>query len=146
MPPYSDRWTFVSTKPGTTNWPAPSIVCAPAGTGVDARGPTAAMRPSRTTTTALATGGPPLPSITVAPVMARTDGWARMPAAAAAIRRAASMPVMRMPGILSRPDQIDDSRSKAPAWKVQASGDLQLERRSQNDGAFRLELRQREQR
>jgi hypothetical protein len=48
------------------------MTVAPEGTGVDARGPAAVMRPSAMTTTLSTIGVPPLPSISVAPLMAVT--------------------------------------------------------------------------
>ena len=59
------------------------------------------MRPPLTTTTAFASGGPPLPSIRVAPTMASVDGCARMPAAAAATRRTA-VRLIRIGGMLQQ--------------------------------------------
>src|SRR5262245_42688389 len=88
-------------KPGTTKWFVPSIVAAPGGTCVDARGPAAVMRPPTITTTAFATGGPPLPSISVAPRMAKDgDGCARIPTTAAAVARTRVTAVLRMAGII----------------------------------------------
>ena len=52
------------------------MTVAPPGTGVEARGPTAAMRPPSMTTVASASGGPPLPSMTVAPTIAVVACWA----------------------------------------------------------------------
>ncbi len=79
---------MVSKKPGTMNCPVASITVAPAGTATVARGPAAVMRSLVTTTTASGTGAPPLPSISVAPVMAVMRGagvCARGTAAPAAI-------------------------------------------------------------
>ena len=47
--------------------PLTSMTRTPRGTGVDARGPAAAIRPSRTITTASSIGGRPVPSISRAP-------------------------------------------------------------------------------
>src|SRR5262249_18880140 len=57
-------------RPGRMNLPLASMRVASGGTGVEADGPTAAMRLSVTTTVASGNGCPPLPSITVAPTSA----------------------------------------------------------------------------
>src|SRR5579864_7445497 len=108
MPPYSERWTLVSMKPGTTNLPVPSIVCAPVGTRVVSRGPTADTRPALTTMTALGTGARPLPSMSVAPTTASEEAWA--PSATTAAPTAKSRPQRRrcMPRILyHQPDRYE---------------------------------------
>ena len=64
-----------STRPGMTVFPVASTTVAPGGTGVDARGPTAAMRFSRTTTTPSGITSSPLIVTTRAPTIARVaDG------------------------------------------------------------------------
>ena len=50
--------------------PARSTVSAPSGTGVASRAPALSIRPSRTTTTESATGGPPVASMSCAPTSA----------------------------------------------------------------------------
>ena len=50
--------------PGMTVWPASSITCAPAGTGVERAGPTAAIFPSLITIVWSSAGGAPVPSMT----------------------------------------------------------------------------------
>ena len=62
--------TLVSTMPGVTYFPAPSMTRAPAGTVTEARGPISAIRCPRITMVASESGGPPFPSITVAPTIA----------------------------------------------------------------------------
>src|SRR5262245_10978625 len=57
-------------KPGVTNLPAPSMTVAPGGTVTEARGPTAVMRLPVMTIGRSAIGGPPLPSMIVAPTTA----------------------------------------------------------------------------
>ncbi|MGH6919472.1 MAG: hypothetical protein ACREJ0_17405 [Geminicoccaceae bacterium] len=71
-------WTFVSMNPGVAYLPAASITRAPRGTVTEARGPISAMRLSRTTMVTSGTGGPPLPSIRVAPTIATTLSAARL--------------------------------------------------------------------
>src|ERR1700735_2613154 len=61
-------------KPGTTHLPATSMTWAPAGTWTEARRPMAWMREPAMTMTESGLGGPPFPSMTVAPVMAMV--WA----------------------------------------------------------------------
>ena len=52
---------------GTMHLPLPSILSASAGTGMEERGPTARMRSSAVMTIELLSGGPPAPSIRIAP-------------------------------------------------------------------------------
>ena len=78
-----------SISPGMTYLPPASIVVAPAGTGVEAAGPAAVIRPSVNTTTPPVTGAAPVPSITVPPVMATV--WAAAPGAIATVRSSASV-------------------------------------------------------
>ena len=54
--------------------PVRSSVSAPSGTGVVSLGPALSMRPSLTTTTESATGGPPVASINCAPTSASARG------------------------------------------------------------------------
>ena len=67
-------WTFVSTNPGVTNLPLPSMTSASAGTSTEARSPTAAMRSPSMTRTPSGIGAPPFPSMIVAPTMATVAG------------------------------------------------------------------------
>ena len=83
------------TSPGITVWPARSITCAPAGAGVLAAGPTAAILPWSTMTVWSSRAAAPVPSITRTWVSATTGasearkgftpGWKR-PCANAAPR------------------------------------------------------------
>ncbi len=54
----SPSCVFGSMRPGYTCWPETSRTGRPSGVSTRPRGPTAAMRPSRTTTTPSSTGGP----------------------------------------------------------------------------------------
>src|SRR5262245_14085027 len=70
--------------PGMIQRPRASTSCAPAGIDTARRGPTAVMRAPSTTMTASGIGGPPWPSMSVAPTIAdRAAGdWAaRCPSA-----------------------------------------------------------------
>ena len=67
-------WTLVSTNPGVTNLPLPSITSAPSGTATDARGPMAEIRSPSMTMVPSAMGTPPCPSMIVAPTMASVAG------------------------------------------------------------------------
>ena len=60
------------TSPGITVWPARSMTCAPAGAGVLAAGPTAAILPWSTMTVWSSRGAAPVPSITRTWVSATT--------------------------------------------------------------------------
>src|SRR5262245_195783 len=51
------------------------MMVAPSGIRTDARGPTALMRDPLITTTASGSGGPPFPSMTAQPTMARVAPW-----------------------------------------------------------------------
>src|SRR6266481_4289232 len=64
------RCTCRSISPGTRNFPAPLIFSTPAGIGMLARLPMARMRLPATITTEFEIGGPPVPSISTAPMMA----------------------------------------------------------------------------
>src|SRR5579871_893888 len=64
------RCTCRSINPGTRNFPIPLIFSTPAGIGMLARLPTARMREPATITTESDRGGPPVPSINTAPIIA----------------------------------------------------------------------------
>src|SRR5215475_14182269 len=64
----------MSTSPGIRNLPRASMCRAPGGTGVPADGPTTVNLGPSMTTVAPPRGAPPVPSISVAPVMARAGG------------------------------------------------------------------------
>ncbi len=70
-PKASDMWTFVSTNPGVTNFPLPSMTSAPSGTATEARSPTAEIRSPSITIVPSAMRAPPFPSMIVAPMIAR---------------------------------------------------------------------------
>ena len=63
----------MSHRPGAMVAPLTSSTRTPRGIGVDARGPAAAIRPSRTITTASSIGGRPVPSISARAGEARTS-------------------------------------------------------------------------
>src|SRR5882762_3428985 len=71
-PPRVPRWTCRSIKPGVRNLPEPLILSDPAGIGTLARNPAARMRDPEITTTESVMGGPPLPSMRTAPMIAFT--------------------------------------------------------------------------
>src|SRR6266581_3790005 len=58
--------------PGMMNFPAPLISSLPCGITIPVRAPAIAMRGPDTSTTEFETGGPPAPSISTAPTIART--------------------------------------------------------------------------
>src|SRR5687768_16011428 len=64
----------MSAKPGTTNLSRPSMRRAPAGIWTRADGPTAAIRPARTTTVASRSTESPVIVTTVVPVIATSPG------------------------------------------------------------------------
>src|SRR4051794_38685411 len=66
----SIKWMFASISPGMTNLPAAPIRLAPGGTAILSAGPTATMRPLSATMVAFRSGGPPFPSMSVAPTTA----------------------------------------------------------------------------
>ena len=68
------RCACMSARPGITNFPRPSMRRAPRGIVTRADGPTAAMRPSRTSTVASRSTESRVIVTTVAPVMATTPG------------------------------------------------------------------------
>src|SRR5215471_3583007 len=63
----------MSTSPGITNLPRPSISVAPGGAAIEAASPTVRILSPSMTTVAFSRGGRPVPSMTVAPD--RTIVW-----------------------------------------------------------------------
>src|SRR5262245_52552007 len=64
--------TYTSISPGTRNFPEPSILSASLGRETLARNPADRIRDPETTTTESVIGGPPLPSMRTAPMIACT--------------------------------------------------------------------------
>ena len=75
--------------------PLTSTAGTPRGTGVDADGPTAEMRPFRTTTVAFSTGARAVPSITVAPTSAKLPVWMAGTSCVRRVKSAASFAAAR---------------------------------------------------
>ena len=65
----------MSIIPGMIQRPRASIWVAPAGIVTAVRGPMAVIREPDTTMTASLRGGPPVPSMTVAPTIAVVAAW-----------------------------------------------------------------------
>ena len=76
--PYSTwaKCACISQRPGRSVSPRPSITAAPLGMATVARGPAAAMLAVADHHHGIGDGGPPVPSISVAPVIAKRP-WAR---------------------------------------------------------------------
>src|SRR6516225_12022715 len=118
--------------PGTIQRPRASIWLAPDGTATAPRGPAAAMRPASTTTIASATGGPPLPSMSVPPTMAIVGAVGCAAACAASrIEMARILFTTRDPNVFARiappnvhrRDRVVGTRTPPP-----------VDRRSDDDG------------
>src|SRR5262245_13432468 len=91
----SIRWTWPSISPGMIQWPLTSIRVVRGGRVKPSALPTDSIRDPRTTTTAFVSGGPPEPSISVAPTRATPSGARETHAASRPSASAASGPNVR---------------------------------------------------